>query len=1148
MNSTSTQTQTVEIPEDGATILRKYDFNDVPTVRKFVLDYRRITAIQGPFGCLSGDTEHLTLSGWKRMDSYQPGRLIAEFDPKTKAISFQEPTQYIKEPCGTFLHFKNQYGIDQLLSDEHTVLFNTRFKPGEWRTMLAGEIAEQHNRLKDGWSGRIPTTFRAPVVEGVDLEDSEIRLMTAISADGHFSSNTNKCYVCVRKERKKQRLRWLLSTSNIGWEERNHATRPTETIFVFNAPQRNKFLWRYIDANEHQLAVIADEFVHWDGCLDCYGGRIFSSTVKENADFIQYTLATTGVRSTIAEVEYDNDKWQKGYRLYAGTGTTEVSLRNAPKIKRVPSEDGFKYCFTTQTGFFVARRNGRIFITGNSGKSSGCLMKIIKLAHEQKPGPDGWRRSRWAVVRNTYRQLCYDDQTEILTEKRGWQLFKNLTPADKVASLVNGEELVFMTPTSYYQAPCAGEMIEFENEGVSFCVTPNHSLYVSLRNARRKEWSAYRMRSAQDVYGKRNMRVKRDAMWRGQKSNYPMAFFEWLGFFVAEGSSGIYGSNRQCVIIQKDNIEYVRTLFKEAGVIFTDTKRNDGVTVFRVSYKNDDALFQLLLSLGKAHQKHVPQFVKDATPEEIGRFIKGYLAGDGGHGKGGTVTAVSSSKQLVDDLQELAIRCGMVANLYKVGPATKDLCINGVTSKQNHQIYQISFLTNGRRHPMLDLGRSEKYPNQYPGWSKKQYDGIVYCVEVPSHVILVRKSNKYMWSSNSDTTMKTVFQWLPKTLCGTYVERDKTYYVDQFYEDRVMLEMPFRALDDEEDVRNLLSLELTGAWLNEYREIRKSIFEALDGRIGRFPSKQEGGCTWEGIIMDSNPPRERSYWFNYFEKKRPQNARLWKQPSGLSVKAENVRNLPRNYYLNLAMGKDDQFVNVYVHGRYGFLIEGRSVYHGVWNDNFHVASVEMEPNPELPVLLGFDFALSPACVIGQMMTNGQLRIYNELMGQGMGIKRFINDHLLPLLKAKYYKCKTFIGAGDPSGKTRADTDERSCYDELWDAGFTQIQEAPTNAMVPRITAVEYFLTRVIDGEPAFVISPDCEMLREGFNGGYRFKKIPHTEEYTDQPEKNQWSHIADATQYLCLYVANLTAIEDKRGVVIAMASRRHMAEVGRAGY
>ena len=40
-----------------------------------------------------------------------------------------------------------------------------------------------------------------------------------------------------------------------------------------------------------------------------------------------------------------------------------------------------------------------------SGTSTCCVMKLWRLASEQKPGPDMVRRSRWAIVRNTYAEL-----------------------------------------------------------------------------------------------------------------------------------------------------------------------------------------------------------------------------------------------------------------------------------------------------------------------------------------------------------------------------------------------------------------------------------------------------------------------------------------------------------------------------------------------------------------------------------------------------------------------------------------------------------------------------------------------------------------------------------------------------------------------
>ena len=124
---------------------------------------------------------------------------------------------------------------------------------------------------------------------------------------------------------------------------------------------------------------------------------------------------------------------------------------------------------------------------------------------------------------------------------------------------------------------------------------------------------------------------------------------------------------------------------------------------------------------------------------------------------------------------------------------------------------------------------------------------------------IVRNTTKEL----KDTTIKTVKQWLPEHICGIWKESELNYFINIF--DGVEIELMFRALDRPDQVKDLLSMELTAAWINEFREVPFQIFEAIDGRHGRYPSKKEGGCSWHGIIMDTNPPDESSQYYKYFE-------------------------------------------------------------------------------------------------------------------------------------------------------------------------------------------------------------------------------------------------------------------------------------------
>ena len=49
-------------------------------------------------------------------------------------------------------------------------------------------------------------------------------------------------------------------------------------------------------------------------------------------------------------------------------------------------------------------------------------------------------------------------------------------------------------------------------------------------------------------------------------------------------------------------------------------------------------------------------------------------------------------------------------------------------------------------------------------------------------------------------------------------------------------EVIFLALDQPKDVRKLLSMELTGAWVNEARELPKAVVDGLTHRVGRYPT------------------------------------------------------------------------------------------------------------------------------------------------------------------------------------------------------------------------------------------------------------------------------------------------------------------------
>ena len=372
-----------------------------------------------------------------------------------------------------------------------------------------------------------------------------------------------------------------------------------------------------------------------------------------------------------------------------------------------------------------------------------------------------------------------------------------------------------------------------------------------------------------------------------------------------------------------------------------------------------------------------------------------------------------------------------------------------------------------------------------------------------------------------DATIKTFLDWVPPKYFGRFHETFHEYCIDKIFlpdGTQVVCDVLFRALDRPDHVRNLLSLELTGAWLNEAREIPKAILDGLDGRIDRWPSKRQGGATWAGIFLDTNPPDVDHWWFKLFETEKPKGYIIFKQPSGRGPEAENLHNLAPGYYENLAIGKDPEFIKVYVDGQYGFVMDGQVVFPN-WNDTLHVSTEKLSPTVGLPVVVGFDFGVrNPAATIGQYHPRGKMLILDEIVAESMGIRQFYTNLVKPLLLTKY-RGYEIIATGDPSGAKRSDNDERSCFLELRDMGLPTVP-AWSQSIEARINAVDSFLTKLFEGKSAFQLSPNCNTIRKGFNGGYHYRRVQASgdERFYNVPEKNKYSHPMDALQYLCMYI------------------------------
>ena len=384
-----------------------------------------------------------------------------------------------------------------------------------------------------------------------------------------------------------------------------------------------------------------------------------------------------------------------------------------------------------------------------------------------------------------------------------------------------------------------------------------------------------------------------------------------------------------------------------------------------------------------------------------------------------------------------------------------------------------------------------------------------------------------------DTTLRTWLMWFPEMVFGSVNRRTMTHIIQV---NDIYMEVMFRALDRADDVKKLLSLELTGAWVNEAKEVPKAIIDVLGDRVEQYPPKMDEGCTWGGVFMDTNSPDE-DHWWHELEAKPPKGWSFFAQPGALrevkgrflpNPKAENIRNLNggHDYYVKRMEGKKDSYIRVYYCNQYGYVEDGKRV-HPNYSDATHCSPSPLVPDPRFEVFVGLDFGLTPAAAFCQRNARGQWRIFHEIATEDLGIKHFGEMLLLPYILSELSDFKVSM-FGDPSGSGGSIIDKQTPFQILDVLGF-KVGPAPSQDPMLRREALEAPLGRLIDGEPGLLIDPSCKILRKGLSSKFIYKRVQVVgdEKFHDEPDKNFWSHVCEALEYAMVGAGEGKAITRK---------------------
>ncbi len=394
------------------------------------------------------------------------------------------------------------------------------------------------------------------------------------------------------------------------------------------------------------------------------------------------------------------------------------------------------------------------------------------------------------------------------------------------------------------------------------------------------------------------------------------------------------------------------------------------------------------------------------------------------------------------------------------------------------------------------------------------------------------------------TTIKTWLSWFPEEIFGRFMWSPP--YTHHIRQGDIDLEVIFLALDKPEDIKKLLSLELTFCWINEAREVAKTIVDACTSRVRRFPSMKDGGPTWSGVWADTNSPEEDHWWpvmsgetplpphippEQALMLVKPDNWSFYTQPPGMNEvldsdglvtgyvqnpKAENGQHLDPKYYPELITGKTRSWIDVYILNKLGAVMDGRPVY-ASFNKAAHIAREPIPISPDLELLIGMDFGLTPAAIFAQRTPRGRWLFLRELVVTDMGAVRFAQAIKFMIATDFPDHLNRVRLWGDPAGDQRAQTDETTPFQIMRQAGL-MVMSAPTNDPIIRVEAVTGVMERLVDGMPGFLVDPSCTVYIAGLEGGYHYRKLQVSgagERYDTSPDKNRYSHVHDAGQYVC---------------------------------
>ncbi len=371
---------------------------------------------------------------------------------------------------------------------------------------------------------------------------------------------------------------------------------------------------------------------------------------------------------------------------------------------------------------------------------------VDELTHYATPYVWDYLRSRLRTTDptiETYMRACIDEG-DVLTEK-GWKPIQEVVVGELVYTLLPSGEMVLRPVTQAVKYDVDEELVRVRKKNLYMSMTQDHRVVYKKFGKQTLDitrWNEHTnscidiVRSSSSYYGKG---------YTSPLSNFTdEAYAKFLGLFIAEGcTTGPYKGNYKVLITQNksENHTFVKECMEAGGYNVCYSKNGD----FQITNKE---LFTHLKPLGKAVDKHFPRkFLDNASVEQLKIALDAYLLGDGHWQSEKSATGFTCSKQLANDLQEIAIKLG-----YKT--QVNHIIYDNPVWNDKYSIY----FTLHTPTTKVDKG-VERNDTQL-----EHYKGRVYCLGVKETENFVVRQKGYVWVSGNTTNPGGIGGWWVKRM------------------------------------------------------------------------------------------------------------------------------------------------------------------------------------------------------------------------------------------------------------------------------------------------------------------------------------------------------------------------------------------------